>query len=158
MDGIREWSAALCFAALGCTAVQLLAPKDGVGRVFRLAVNTFFLLCMLMPLTRVRSFGSLSVERLPASVVSDLLEDTVTRQLETQVRAAVETLAEEALAERGVRAEKIEVGTDISADGSIYIQHVTVAVDKQSVPQAKLAGEVLTARLEVPVEVITRER
>lgn len=155
MDGIRTWSTTLCLAALGCTAVQLLAPKGGIGRVFRLAVRTFFLLCMLMPLTRIGSLDSLSIERLPDSVVGDVLEDTVTRQLEKQVREAVETLTTEALNERGVQAKKIEVDTDISVDGGIYIQHVTVAVDKQNVPQAKLAGEVLSARLEVPVEVIT---
>ena len=155
MDGIRTWSTTLCLAALGCTAVQLLAPKGGIGRVFRLAVHTFFLLCMLMPLTRMGSLDSLSIERLPDSVVGDVLEDTVTRQLEKQVREAVETLTTEALNERGVQAKKIEVDTDISVDGGIYIQHVTVAVDKQNVPLAKLAGEVLSARLEVPVEVIT---
>lgn len=155
MDGIRTWCATLCLAALGCTAVQLLAPKGGLGRVYRLAVHTFFLLCMLTPLTRIDSLGSLSVEHLPESVVTDVLEDTVTRQLETQVREAVTSLMNEAMSERGVQAKKIEVETDISVGGDIYIQHVTVTVDKQNVPQAKLAGEVLSTRLKVPVEVIT---
>lgn len=155
MEGIRSWSMVLCLAALGCTAVQLLAPKGSVGRVFRLVVHTFFLLCMLMPLTRIDSLGSLSVEALPESVVADVLEDTVTKQLEAQVHEAVEELAVQVLAVRGVSAKKIKVATDISADGGIYIQHVTLTVDKQSVPQAKLAGEVLSAQLEVPVEVIT---
>ena len=92
---------------------------------------------------------------LGCAVVADVLEDTVTRQLETQVREAVTTLMNEAMSERGVQAKKIEVETDISVGGDIYIQHVTVTVDKQNVPQAKLAGEVLSTRLKVPVEVIT---
>ena len=74
-----------------------------------------------------------------------------------QVRAAVETLTEEALTERGVRAKKIEVETDISTRGDIYIQHVTLVVDKQNVPIAKAVGEVLTKQWEVPVEVTTEE-
>lgn len=153
MDGIRAWSAAVCLAALGCAAIQLLAPKDGIGKVFRLVVTTFFLCCMLLPMLKVGSLTQLDVADLPDAVVSEFLADTVTEQLERQVRDTVSTLATEMLAERGVTAEKIEVTTDISDEGGIYIQHVTITVDKQTVPIAKVAGEVLAKQLQASVEV-----
>ena len=153
MEAIRAWGGALCAAALGCTAVQLLAPSGGLGKVFRLVVNTFFLCCMLMPLCTAGRFAALNVELLPNEVVSELLADTVTEQLQTQVCDTVEALTRQAFAERGVETEKIEVYTDISEDGGIYIQRVAVTVDKQTVPMAKAAGEVLSNQWKAPVEV-----
>lgn len=153
MDGIRAWSAAVCLAALGCAAIQLLVRDSGVGRVFRLVATTFFLCCMLLPLMKLGSLTQLDVADLPDAVVSELLADTVTKQLERQVQDTVSTLTAEVLAERGVTAEKIEVTTDISEEGGIYIQHVTITVDKQTVPIAKVAGEVLAKQLQASVEV-----
>ena len=66
-------------------------------------------------------------------------------------------LSEEALAQRGIAAKKIVVSTDISDNGGIYIQHVTLVVDKQNVPIAKAVGEVLIKQWGVPVEVATEE-
>ncbi len=153
MEAIRAWGGALCVAALGCTAVQLLAPSGSLGRVFRLLVNTFFLCCLLLPLCSAERFSLRNVEVLPQSVVSELLADTVTEQLEGQVRDTVEALTRQAMAERGVECKKIEVHTDISEEGGIYIQRVTVTVDKQTVPMAKAAGEVLSKQWKAPVEV-----
>ncbi len=157
MDGIRAWSTALCLAALGCAAIHLLAPKGGTGKLFRLVTNTFFLCCMLLPLLEIGSITAPDIADLPESVVSDLLSDTVTEQLRVQVRDTVIRLSEEALTQRGITAEKIVVSTDISDNGGIYIQHVTLVVDKQNVPIAKAVGEVLTKQWEVPVEVTTEE-
>ncbi|MBP3436064.1 MAG: hypothetical protein J6K62_07055 [Clostridia bacterium] len=156
MDGIRAWSAALCVAALGCSAVALLAPKNGTGKLFRLITATFFICCMLMPLLKVRSFVSLDIGDLPPAVKAELLEDTVTRQLQTQVEETVIALAEEGLAARGITAKKITVTMDTSADGGIYIQQVTITVDKQTVPIAKAVGEVLAEELKTTVTVQTR--
>ncbi len=153
MDGLRAWSAAVCMAALGCAAVRLLAPKNATGKLFGLIASTFFLCCLLSPLLRVGSLSALHIDGLPAPVVSDLLENTVNEQLERQVKEAVITVAESALRERGITAEKIDVATDISDAGSIYIQHVTITVDKQNVPIAKAVGEVLEQQLRSAVEV-----
>ncbi len=153
MDGIRAWSAAVCIAALGCSAVQLLAPKNSTGKLFRLIATTFFICCMMLPLLRWQSFAELDIGGLPEEVTAKLLEDTVTGQLHKQIKETVTVMAEECLAARGVTAEKIEVTTDTSADGGIYIQQVTITVDKQTVPNAKSAGEVLSEQLGTAVTV-----
>lgn len=158
MDAIRAWSTTLCLAALGCAAVQLLAPKGGTGKLFRLVTNTFFLCCMLLPLLQIGSMTAPNIADLPDVVVSDMLSHTVTEQLRVQVRDTVTRLAEDALAQRGITAEKIVVTTDISDNGGIYIQHVSLMVDKQNVPIAKAVGEVLRKQWEVPVEVTTEGR
>ena len=153
MDGIRAWSAALCLVALGCAAVRLLAPKNGTGKLLQLIITTLFICCLLMPLLKLRSFEALDIRGLPDEVTSELLEDTVTQQLQRQIEDAVTALTEQRLAEQEIIAEQIAVQTDISAEGGIYIQHVTITVDKQTVPIAKTVGEVLAEQLNTTVTV-----
>ena len=153
MDGIRAWSAALCLVALGCSAVRLLAPKNGTGKLLQLIITTLFICCLLMPLLKLRSFEALDIRGLPDEVTSELLEDTVTQQLQRQIEDAVTALTEQRLAEQEIIAEQIAVQTDISAEGGIYIQHVTITVDKQTVPIAKTVGEVLAKQLNTTVTV-----
>ncbi len=155
MDGIRAWSGAVCLAALGCTALQVLAPSGSLGKVFRLSVHTFFICCMVLPLLKTGALAALDIASLPEPVVSELVNDTVNEQLQKQVREAVEEYTAAALSERGAAAKKIEVTTDISHEGCIYIQHVTITVDKQTVPIAKVVGEVLEQQWEATVEVKT---
>lgn len=153
MDGLRAWGAAVCMAALGCSAVRLLAPNSGTGKLLRLLVTTVFIVCLLTPLSGLRSLTSLDLDGLPEEVTADLLEEAVTRQLQIQVQEAVTTIAEEGLAARGVTAKKITVLTDTSEEGGIYIQQVIIAVDKQTVAIAKTVGEVLTEQLQATVTV-----
>lgn len=153
MDGIRAWSAALCLVALGCSAVRLLAPKNGTGKLLQLIITTLFICCLLMPLLKLRSFEALDIRGLPDEVTAELLEDTVTQQLQRQIEDAVTALTEQRLAEQEIIAEQIAVQTDISAEGGIYIQHVTITVDKQTVPIAKTVGEVLAEQLNTTVTV-----
>lgn len=153
MDGLQAWCSAVCLSALGCAALRLLAPKNSIGKVFSLLLCTFFLCCMVSPLLAVRGRWKLDVDGLPDAVVSDLLADTVNEQLQVQVRETVTAVVEEALRNRGVTAEEIAVITDISEEGGIYIQHITITVDKQTIPVAAVVREVLERQLQTTVEV-----
>ena len=155
MDSIKAWAAALCIAAIVCAVLQMLAPKEGTGKVFKLILSAFFLCCLIMPLLRVGSLTRLDISVLPGEVQAELLEDRVNQQLMRQVQATVERLAETALDSSGVKAEKIEVKTDTSPEGSIYIQQVTITLDKQSKPKALAAREVLEKQLGVSVVIET---
>ncbi len=151
MDGIQGWAAALCVAAIGCALMQMLAPKDGLGRIFKLMLGAFFLCCMGMPLLQMGSITSLDVGSLPSDVTNELLQEKVDAQLRRQVESAVVKLAETALANRDVEAEKIAVTMDTSEDGGIYIQQVTIYLDKQNKPKALAVQQVLEQQLGVSV-------
>ncbi len=153
MNGLQAWCGAVCTAALGCAAMRLLVPKNSVGRVFGLLLCTFFLCCMLSPLFSLHGNWELDIDGLPDAVVLDLLNDTVNEQLQVQVREAVTTVVAEALAARGASAEEIAVETDISEQDGIYIKHITITVDKQTMPVAAVVREVLERQLQTTVEV-----
>ena len=55
MDGIKAWAIALCAAAVGCSLLHMLAPKGGMGRLFKLIIAAFFLCCMIAPLMNLKS-------------------------------------------------------------------------------------------------------
>ncbi len=153
MDGLKAWCSALCLTALGCAALRLLAPKNGIGKLFHLVVATFFLCSVLHPFLQLGKGMALDIDTLPDAVVDELLEDTVNRQLRQQVETTVTTLVEESLSNRKVVAEKIEVKTDISDEGGIYIQHIIITVDKQQHSAAMVVREVLERQLGTMVEV-----
>ncbi len=157
MEQLREWCRYICFAAIGCSAIQLLIPKGRTGKLFRLLTLTFFLCSMILPFFKLTSSLPLNIEFLPEDIVSEQLSDKVTEQLRGQVEQVVKQVAEDCLANRGVTAEKIVVQTDIADSGSIYIQQVTVFVDKQSLAAALPIRDVLKTQLETTVYIQVSE-
>lgn len=157
MSEIRTWSAAVCMAALGCSAVRLLAPKAGSGKLFSLITSTFFLCALMLPLLNIRSLPQLKIDLLPSDVVAGLLEERVTEQLTEQVQVAAVSFVEEALAERNLSPKKVEVKTDTSESGGIYMKQITIYVEKQSMPAASVVREVLEKSLETTVIVKAEE-
>ena len=153
MEQLREWCTGICFCAVGCCAAQLLIAKNGVGKWFHLLTATLFICCLVTPLLNVRADLSLNAEWLPQEVVSDELEKRVNEQLRRQVEETVARLAAECLEQRGIRAEKITVQTDISSEGGIYIEQVVLTVDKHNVSVALAVRDVLKEQLGVPVTV-----
>ncbi len=155
MESLREWSGYVCFAAVGCSVVQLLLPKEGTGKLLRLLVSTFFLCSLAMPLLEFRTQLSLDVDFLPQEIVSQELDEKVNEQLHRQIETVVCQITEECLAIRDVVPEKITVKTDTSETGGIYIQQVIVYVDKQSLNVAMTVRDVLETQLETDVLIKT---
>ncbi len=157
MKDIRLWCSVVCLTALGCTAVRLLAPKDGVGKLFRLITVSFFLCCFISPLLQLSSSAALTIDWMPPETVSELLDNRVTKQLQTQVEQVVEEVVVNAFSERNLVTEKIVTETDISDNGNIYIKQITVTVDKQSVPASMVVREVLSKQFETTVTIKTKD-
>ncbi len=155
MGDIKQWAIALCAAAIGCTILKSLAPKNGTGRLFHLMIAAFFLCCMAAPLLSLRS---LSLSDLPAvdyeepdSALSERVEEQMIRQMETTVKG----LCDRFLKNYDVTVEKVTVHTDTSADGRIYISHVTLFLDKQNVGKSLTVRQIMEQQLGVTVDVET---
>ncbi len=157
MNEIRAWGAAVCVAALGCSAIRLLAPKAGSGKLFSLITASFFLCALVLPLMKLTSLPDLNLDFVPQDIVDGLLEQRVNEQLTVQIESAVTQVVNEALAARNITAKKVEVMTDTSETGGIYMKQITIHVDKQSVPTAAVVREVLEKQLETTVVVKTEE-
>lgn len=136
MNEIRMWSITVCVAAAGCGIVCALAPKNATGKILTVIVSSFFVCCLILPILKVFSLTEPDIDFLPESAVSRQLSEKVDDQLHKQVRETVEKMIGEALSLRKVKTKKIDVQTDTSENGGIYIRQITVTVDKQDVPIA----------------------
>lgn len=152
MDSVKGWAAMLCAVALGCALLQMLAPKEGLGRIFKLIAAAFFLCCLVTPLLSLKSLTRLSVDFLPEEVRADVLQERVNEQVLRQIDAALQRVTTEALEGRNIKVEKVEAQTDTSEDGSIYIERVILYMDKQNIKNAMTARQVMEQRLGVTVE------
>lgn len=153
MDSVTSWAAALCAAAVGCTALQMLAPKGGLGRLFKLITAAFFICCLATPLLSMKSILKLDTDGLPDEVSADVLKERVNEQFKEQVTAAMQKVAKETLANYGITPAKVEVTMDTDENGSIYISDITIYLDKQSRYKAITAKQVMEQRLGVEVTV-----
>lgn len=152
MDSVKGWAAMLCAVALGCALLQMLAPKEGLGRIFKLIAAAFFLCCLVTPLLSLKSLTRLSVDFLPEEVRADVLQERVNEQVLRQIDAALQRVTAEALEGRNIKVEKVAVQTDTSEDGGIYIERVILYMDKQNIKNAMTARQVMEQRLGVTVE------
>ena len=157
MDGIKAWAIALCAAAVGCSLLHMLAPKGGMGRLFKLIIAAFFLCCMIAPLMNLKSMTQLDIDALPEDVRADVLQERVNGQVERQINAALLRVTNDTLKNYNTQAEKVVAKTDTSADGSIYIRQVVVSLDKKNANRAAEVRQILESRLGVDVTVQTPE-
>ena len=156
MELWQGWAAGLCAVALAGAAMQGLVPNKGSGSVFRVLLTAFFLCALTAPLLSLRGIPQLDIAALPDTVHNELLEETVTRQLQAQVSAAVEEIVDSVLSGYGFTAKKVETHMDIADDGGIYIVDVRVELSGNAVGAAFLRRQ-LETRLGVPVTMTTEE-
>ena len=151
MDAIRGWAIALCAAAVGCSLLHMLAPKNGMGKLFKMIIAAFFLCSLLAPLLSLKNVLRLDVQALPESVSADALQEQVNDQVVRQINAALLRVTNETLKNYGTQAEKVTASTDTSEDGGICITQIILYMDKQHIHDAVTAKQVMEKRLEVDV-------
>ncbi len=151
MDSIRAWALALCAVAVACSLLHLIAPKNGMGKIFKMLLAAFFLCCLITPLLSLKDMLHLDIASLPDSVAAETLQERVNEQVLRQIDASLLRVTNSALKNYGVQAEKVEAKTDTSADGGICITQIVLYLDKQNIRHAIAAKQVLEDRLETPV-------
>lgn len=157
MDDITKWAAALCVAAIGCTALQMLAPKKGLGSIFKMITAAFFLCCLAVPLLSMNSILSLNIDSLPREVAAGEIEERVQKQFEEQVASALKVKLEQAFKNYNITLTEIEVNMDTGEDGSIYINEVVLYLDKQSQSEAIAAKQLAEDLLGIDVTIMIAE-
>lgn len=151
MDAVKGWAVALCAAAVGCSLLQLLAPKNGMGKIFRMILAAFFLCSLLAPLMSLKNLQALELPDLAQGVSADALQEQVNRQVERQINEALLQVTNDTLKNYGTQVKKVEAKTDTSEDGGICITQIILYMDKQHIQDAIAAKQVMERRLEVDV-------
>ena len=155
MEGLRDWGVSLCLVTAATALLQLLAPKNGLGKLLEMIGSAAFLLCALAPLVTVDwQTDGLFLSPLSETGQRQLLAERLRDQLEPPLQTAVWEQGSEALAAYGLSAEKIEAVMDIDDRGGIYITKILVTLDASEMVRRRTVQEVLTTRFQVETEVI----
>lgn len=157
MNGIVRWAAALCTTAVGCAAVQILAPKKGIGKIFRMVLAAFFLCCMIAPLLSSKPVLNLGASGFKSQISADRIQAQVYRQFKQQVTAALFAKISQVFKNYDIALTKVDLNMDIADDQSIYITDVVLYLDSKSRTKAIAAKQLAEEILGVKVNILVSE-
>ena len=153
MGVVREWSAAICLAALAAALLQGLAPSGAMERMVKLVLGAFVLCALAMPL---KNLGMQIAWAFPIEgqvQENTQLQSTVENQMETAARASIENLVAAELSRMDIKSEKVVVWMDTNADNSIGINRVEVTLAEEYGGDCARAQAHLRETLGLEVEV-----
>ena len=155
MDGVREWAAAICAAAVLCGGAGMLAPEGKQAKSLKMILSVVFMCVLLSPLGSLSSCRSgLGDIASPTSYAESGLLDLVEEQTAGAMSGSVETLVSDQLEMLGFTAEEITVDMDISGDGCISIGQVVVTVNGADDAALAVISERLYDRLGLNAKVV----
>lgn len=157
MEALRQWTLAVCAAAVVCSILQQLFPDNGVGRQGRLVLTTAFLCVLLSPLSGLNSPVKLPDFTGATSVDSAALTARMRQQLAEQVNATLLAMVNQSLDGYGWSAKKVVADMDIDEEGSIRMGQITVYVDEDVARRAAAVRQVAEKRLGAAVTVAVWE-
>ena len=130
MEALNEWTLALCACAAAVSLAEMLLPEGAVKKTAYFVLSLITASCLAAPLKNISDF-SFNIETRNEQPYTDWFSHTT----EEEFSANVSKILEDTLSSIGVRAEKIYVETDISDDGSVYINKARITVDERYADQ-----------------------
>jgi hypothetical protein len=157
MNAVREWTAAICLAALVAALVQGLVPSGAMERMAKFVIGAFVLCILILPLSKVvpqwkQSFAA-SARQSDANSNSRL-ETTVDQQYEDAARRSITNLVVSELKPLNINCKNVQVNMDTNSNGSISITKVVVNLDQKNSADCQRAKTLLEKDLGLNVEVV----
>lgn len=153
---IQEFAAMLCISAVGCCALKLLLPENGLEPVLRVILSVFFLLCLFLPLRDLR-LQSFDAAVLPSVMEPERegLEKVYQEQLARCTAENIRKIIEVRLEKIGIHPGevKLEVKVHIDEDGRIGIEGIEVFPGEGHAAYAPEIEALITRELELPCRI-----
>ena len=152
MNGIKEWSAILCLAALVSCMLEMILPSGRMEKIMRFVLGGFLLCAMISPISKLDF-------RFPGLEISDSSQvQSFSAHFEQQMvdaaRDNVEGLVGQKLQEAKIPYKKIEAVMDTSGADSIGISKLIVTTNnpEDKIRIQRYLEENLQIQTEVTVE------
>lgn len=157
MDTLRDWTLAVCAAAVACTILSGLFPDTGLGRQSRPLLAAVFVCVLLAPWIGRKTSVKLPNFTDENPVNSEDLTARMRQQLATQVNDTLLVMVNQALESYGWHAKKVVADMDIDEGGDIYMGQITVYVDEDVARRRTAVRQVAEKRLGTTVSVAVWE-
>ena len=132
MEAVHQWASGICLAAAAAGLCYFVAPKSGLGRVFRMLLSLFFLCSVLSPLGKLNlnlSNRLLQKAQERAEQISQQTQMHSRQAVCEMVRAQVETEICNFLSEEGITPVQISIDI-VQQEGSDKV-YLTLLLDWQ---------------------------
>ena len=157
MDALREWTLAVCAAAVACTILQQLFPDTALGRQGRPLLAAAFVCVLIAPWIGINQSVKLPNFTDENPVNSADLTARMRQQLTAQVNDTLLAMVNQALESYGWSAKKVVADMDIDEEGGIYMGQITVYVDENVARRSTAVRQVAEKRLGTTVSVAVWE-
>ena len=152
MNGIKEWSAILCLAALASCMLEMIIPSGRMEKIMRFVLGGFLLCAIISPISNLDfHFPDLEVSD---SSQAQSFSVHFEQQVVDAARDNVEGLVGQKLREAQIPYKKVEAVMDTSSSDSIGISKLIVTTDnpEDKIRIQKYLEEHLQIQTEVAVE------
>ncbi|MDF1496209.1 stage III sporulation protein AF [Caproiciproducens sp. CPB-2] len=157
MNAVREWSAAICMAALVAAMLQGLVPSGSMERMVKFVIGAFVICALIVPLAKIVPEISMSIQTDSDSPVNSQLEKTVEKQYSAAAQESITNLVVSELNNIDIKCKNVNVIMDTNEDGSISINKVVVILAKGYGKDREKASAHLEKTLGLKMEVSSDE-
>ena len=147
MSDLKQWTLAVCAAAVVCSILLQLFPDSFLGRQGRPLVAAAFLCVLLSPLSK--DFSAVKLPNFTAEEPADsaALTARMRQQMVEQMNETLLAMVNQSLDGYGWSAKKVVADMDIEEDGSIRMGQITVYVEEDVARRAAAVRQVAEKRL-----------
>ena len=154
MDALKQWAFSICCAMVACGMAQLLLPKSGMERIFKLCVSVFFLCALLSPILLASPELRISVEEYSQEDIqrrAARLEELVESQAERAAGESLEKIVADKLLEKGIKYSSITININTSGQNTAQAPMATIILDREHESRHEAIHRELTAELGLEV-------
>jgi len=157
MNVVREWTTAICMAALVAAILQSLVPNGSMERMVKFVIGAFIICALIVPITKIIPQIELNLQDTSGVQESPNLKGTVDQQLHSAAQDSITNLVNTELNNIDIKCKNVNVIMDTNDDGSISINKVVVILAKGYGGEAQKASAQLEKALGIKTEVTADE-
>ena len=153
MNSVKEWSSAICMAAIAAAMLQSLVPNGSMERMVKFVIGAFVILALIQPISKIVPQINVDLQENTKSSANSQLEGTVKNQMSDAAQDSIKNLVITELNNLNIKCKNVNAIMDTNEDGSISINKVVVILAKGYDGECKKASDHLEKTLGLKMEV-----
>ena len=153
MNSVKEWSSAICMAAIAAAMMQSLVPNGSMERMVKFVIGAFVIFALIQPISKIVPQINVDLQENTKSAVNSQLEGTVKNQMSDAAQDSIKNLVITELNNLNIKCKNVNAIMDTNEDGSISINKVVVILAKGYDGECKKASDHLEKTLGLKMEV-----
>lgn len=130
MDAIRTIAMSICVTAVVTSIFSMLVPNASMEKALKFGISLFFLTGLVSPFLNNRVDFHIDLDSIPTGTANQQMTNAVENQFSSLAGQRVAAAVENVLVTGGIHPKKVTAAVNITEDGSISINNLTVLLEK----------------------------